>query len=612
MIIPSSVTDSIAAAGIDVSNDWLSATAPVWNADYSAVLTQPISIAVTPLADMRFLGVTAATITIRISSAPLSLVSWSGIATLVADDTTGGGSPIYPVHNSFTGRDVADAHPLASITGLVDALDGKAAALHASTHYAGGADPIAGQSLAGLQATDSPAFNQLVLTKSGGGVSGANICALVLDSNEPGFAFKKDAGPSQNKYWNIGVNAGDWGPSFYHINDAKTLKTPVWQTRFNTTTGRIEFTLGLSGYTDTIVNGALKIGSLAGTLIGTAGVVSALSGTDLVLGNGTTIPQSTFVTAGSYLALAGGTMTNDAQVAFNNTAAAWEQSAITITRPFIAGSQTQDAGIDISTANGHGLRIALQSGNYYSGLQVNNASSEFAVELLLSGAGTKSLYAAGLVLLDGAVDAGAGVNVSGGAIQIAGNDAITSARAGDLTALKVGSLAGVLKGVAGDVAVASAGVDYTKPLGSVGTFSSISGTSLTAVYSLSIPGGTISNGGPCTSFDFALNAQCVGATTETVSVYFGGAPVGSFDCIATANTNFPIRLRGTMTWVSATSVLVDFWADIKNGLAGTYTVFNTSASLTLTLANPQTFEIRGQGSVAGNGLERLAGKVQAG
>lgn len=71
---------------------------------------------------MRFLGVTAATITIRISSAPLSLVSWSGIATLAADDTTGGGSPIYPVHNSFTGRDVADAHPLASITGLVDAL----------------------------------------------------------------------------------------------------------------------------------------------------------------------------------------------------------------------------------------------------------------------------------------------------------------------------------------------------------------------------------------------------------------------------------------------------------------------------------------------------------
>jgi len=122
MIIPASVTDSITAAGIDVSNDWLSATAPVWNADYSAILTQPISIAVTPLADMRFLSVTTATITIRISSAPLSLVSWSGIATLVADDTTGGGSPIYPVHNSFTGRDVPDTHPMAAITDLVETL----------------------------------------------------------------------------------------------------------------------------------------------------------------------------------------------------------------------------------------------------------------------------------------------------------------------------------------------------------------------------------------------------------------------------------------------------------------------------------------------------------
>lgn len=125
MIIPASVTDSIAAAGIDVSNDWLSSSAPVWNSDYSAVLSQPISIAVTPLADMRFLSVTTATITIRVSSAPLSLVSWSGIATLVADGTTGGPTT-FPVHNTLVGRDAADAHPLASITGLVDALNEKA------------------------------------------------------------------------------------------------------------------------------------------------------------------------------------------------------------------------------------------------------------------------------------------------------------------------------------------------------------------------------------------------------------------------------------------------------------------------------------------------------
>lgn len=121
MIIPASVTDSIAAAGIDVSADWLSSSTPVWNADYSAILTQPISIAVTPLADMRFLSVTTATITIRVTSGPTSLVSWSGIATLVADGTTGGVTS-FPVHNTLTGRDAADTHPLASITDLVDAL----------------------------------------------------------------------------------------------------------------------------------------------------------------------------------------------------------------------------------------------------------------------------------------------------------------------------------------------------------------------------------------------------------------------------------------------------------------------------------------------------------
>ena len=54
---------------------------------------------------------------------------------------------------------------------------------------------------------------------------------------------------------------------------------------------------------------ALTVGTLSGTLIGTTGAVSALSGTNLVLGNGSTIAQSTFATASSlasYLPLAAG------------------------------------------------------------------------------------------------------------------------------------------------------------------------------------------------------------------------------------------------------------------------------------------------------------------
>jgi len=44
---------------------------------------------------------------------------------------------------------------------------------------------------------------------------------------------------------------------------------------------------------------------LSGVVLATAGVVSALSGTNLVLGNGTTIPQSTFMTAAPVITLTG-------------------------------------------------------------------------------------------------------------------------------------------------------------------------------------------------------------------------------------------------------------------------------------------------------------------
>jgi hypothetical protein len=71
---------------------------------------------------------------------------------------------------------------------------------------------------------------------------------------------------------------------------------------------------GLYGYNNLLTitaaglatfSGSLKVGSLSGTLIGTSGTVSALSGTNLVLGNGTTIAQSTFLTANQTITLSG-------------------------------------------------------------------------------------------------------------------------------------------------------------------------------------------------------------------------------------------------------------------------------------------------------------------
>ena len=418
MIIPASVTDSIAAAGIDVSNDWLSSSVPVWNSDYSAILSQPISIAATPLADMRFLSVTTATITIRVSSAPLSLVSWSGIATLVADGTTGGPTT-FPVHNTLTGRDATDAHPLASITGLVDALDEKAPAFASDGARLFWATPEAAPGLPSLRhvtyadltgAGLAVQNNGTYVDMYGDGVSTRNSTTRSVGISRDGRFTLLNA--STNVTFAI-ANASVIDAYSNRVNLSQKLQF-----------GGVD-AISLTRDADF---STLKVGSLSGTLIGTAGNVSALSGTGLVLGNGTTIPQSTFVTSGSYLPLAGGTMDNDALVTFNSTASNWEPSAITITRPFISGGQTQDAGIDITTGNGHGLRIALQSGNFYSGLQVNNASSEFAVELLLSGSGAKSLYAAGSVLIDGAMDARAGVDISTGlSFRVAG-DAVVGTR----------------------------------------------------------------------------------------------------------------------------------------------------------------------------------------
>lgn len=115
----------------------------------------------------------------------------------------------------------------------------------------------------------------------------------------------------------------------------------------------------------------------------------------------------------SYLPLAGGTMNDDAAVVFNATSANWEPSAIIINRPHVTGSQTKDAGIDISTGNGHGLRIANIAGNFYSGMVVNNASSEFGAELLVTGSATKSLYANGYILVDNFIQANSFVKAGG-------------------------------------------------------------------------------------------------------------------------------------------------------------------------------------------------------
>ena len=72
--------------------------------------------------------------------------------TVVSDGSGGGG---VTVHNSLTGRDATDSHPIGAVTGLQGALDGKVSTsdqrlsdartptAHKSTHATGGSDEIA-------------------------------------------------------------------------------------------------------------------------------------------------------------------------------------------------------------------------------------------------------------------------------------------------------------------------------------------------------------------------------------------------------------------------------------------------------------------------------------
>ena len=337
MIIPSSVTDSIAAAGIDVSNDWLSATAPVWNSDYSAVLTQPISIATTPLADMRFLGVTTATITIRISSAPLSLVSWSGIATLVTDDTTGGGSPIYPVHNSFTGRDVADAHPLASITGLVDALDSKAPAFVSDGQRLFWATPSGGAGVPSLRPivlADLPTLSFLPL--AGGDVSGT------IRSTVSGF-----------KTWTTAILVSSTNPSILLQNTGNTADGRIWRIQ---ATGAAQFGISSSDDTESAALNAISFSRSAGVL--TARILTAGGSGTIILGGTLTTDLPT-----GFVRSTAGTLASSALIAADipslDTA---KVTTGTFADARIASAATWNAKLSPSAVSGVTGNIAIFSG----------------------------------------------------------------------------------------------------------------------------------------------------------------------------------------------------------------------------------------------------------
>ena len=116
---------SINQSMTDVGGDWLWSSDPVYDNTYSQVLTQPISLDVVTLSDIRWFT-PSPILTIRQTSDSNSRVDWSGIAYLLPDPSGGGGSsgvssfarrtgPVVPQRSDYAGYYLDSAHVAALI-----------------------------------------------------------------------------------------------------------------------------------------------------------------------------------------------------------------------------------------------------------------------------------------------------------------------------------------------------------------------------------------------------------------------------------------------------------------------------------------------------------------
>ena len=206
-------------------------------------------------------------------------------------------------------------------------------------------------------------------------------------TNSPIVATTTSSAATQTVTLNaaVSITGGGTGQSALHLNIQATPTTPadgdIWFTGDN-------LKIRIGGVTKTFPD--LTIGTLSGTLIGTSGVISALSGTNLVLGDGTTIPQSTFTLAsgGPYLPLAGGAMNSGAMITMTQTTSVygvaggiWGQVADSDWWGVRGGSTGADSGyLEIATGDGGSEPIYVRQ---YSGTYTSTSWGTKVRELVL-------------------------------------------------------------------------------------------------------------------------------------------------------------------------------------------------------------------------------------
>jgi len=349
------------------------------------------------------------------STVPVVTVNAKGLVTAVSTATItpaaiGAASVASP---TFTGTVTTPAFTLSGAnTGLFTSTSGSMGVTSGATGTmlvgAGvGAVPTwsASPSVAGtLTSTDASAL-------ANGVVVGGNAGMGTAVASGSGAWFGPTGGNSITAGTENGVMAA---PTYMDITSPGSIQAQA-ATTFSLAIGSVYSFIALSASTSGVtLNGTTTIGSGTGTAVLTSGVVSTLSGTNLVLGNGSTIPQSTFQpalsggTTGALTKWTGSSTLGNAVANTDYLPVANPTATGTLTAPVIVGGLSDVRIADWAGSSGIGW--IGQSNTYNSG------SGTYSAGILFNG---------GLTAIEGSISQGVQINVNRSTVGLFNTTGVT-------------------------------------------------------------------------------------------------------------------------------------------------------------------------------------------
>jgi hypothetical protein len=285
-------------------------------------------------------------------------------------------------------------------------------------------------------------------------------------------------------------------PTYMDITSPGSIQAQA-TTTFSLAIGSIYSFTALSASTSGVtLNGTTTIGTGTGTAVLTSGVVSTLSGTNLVLGNGSTIPQSTFAPAsgGNYLPLAGGSITSATgiQIPFNNSTT----NTIGIGSAANFGSNNFELGVSIPSASSHWPFGIVKGGTMVASIDNNGNFIATAATLTGALAGTSTSMSGTITANSpGTYGGGPSLYVPYYPPNGAGNYGLQVGQTSDLGSVSYAGIGiGVQSGRTGNAIQVGSGGSALMYVSSTGAI-----TSNATGTAISVPNGSISIGGTGTA-----------------------------------------------------------------------------------------------------------------